>query len=277
MPHVQLDPTTRVHYEVHGATPDGATPDLVLVHGTGGSSATTWTHLLEPLGATEHPVRRIITVDYAGSGDTTDDGGALEVHALAAQVRAAIDDARSDRFDLVGFSLGAVTAAHLAAEMPAGLERLILLCGWARSADDARLGLEMQLWQQLAATDPHALATLLAITGYSPAWLARRPPRALEQAIRQTVATLAPGFGRQAELDARIDLTAQLPRIAAPTLVLAAAHDQMIPAHHSAALAAGIAGAQYDELPTGHLAIYEAPELLVARVLAFVERGARVA
>lgn len=276
MPYAELDPDTRISYRIHGGPQAGAQPDLVLLHGTGGSSATTWTHLLDPLGA-EPGRRRIITIDYAGSGETTDAGGPLEIGALAAQVRAAIDDAGSERFDLLGFSLGAVVAAQLAATSPAGLHRLILLSGWARSADDSRLGIQMALWQHLAGSDPQALASLLALTGYSPQWLGRRPRRAAEQAIRQTVATLAPGFARQAELDARIDLTEQLPRIAAPTLVLAAAHDHMIPPHHGQALAAAIPGAEYDELPTGHLAIYEAPELLVARVLAFLEPPTAVA
>lgn len=269
MPTVALDGATRVHYRC--STGGSAQhPDLVLVHGTGGSGALSWGHLIEPLGGGERGGRRVITVDLAGSGDTTDDGAPLTVDALARQVRAAVDDAGARDFDLFGFSLGAVVSAHLAAEAPAGLRRLILLSGWARSADDARLGLEMALWQHLVATDPRALATLLALTGYSPAWQARRPRRALDQAIEQTVATLAPGFARQAELNTRVDLTAQLGRIAVPTLVLGAAEDQMVPVHHSRSLAAEIPGARLEELPTGHLSIYEAPQQLVERVLAFL-------
>lgn len=271
---VALDAATHVHYRCSDGGAEGEHPDLVLVHGTGGSSQLSWGHLIEPLGGGAGGRRRIITVDLSGSGDTTDDGAPLTVEALARQVRAAIDDAGGRPFDCLGFSLGAVVSAYLAAELPAGLRRLILLSGWARSADDARLGLEMTLWQRLVATDPEALATLLAMTGYSPAWLARRPVRALEQAVAQTVATLAPGFARQAELNTRVDLTAQLARIAVPTLVLGAADDQMVPFHHSEALAAEIPGARLEALPTGHLSIYEAPARLVERVLGFLEDGA---
>ncbi len=270
MPFAQLDAHTRVHYRLAGEPAGDDIPDLVLVHGTGGSALTNWDHLIEPLGGGPGGGRRIIAVDYAGSGQTTDDGGPLQVAGLAAQVRAAIEAAGDRPFDLIGFSLGAVVAAHLAAEDHRGLRRLILLSGWARSADDARLTVQMGLWQHLAATDPPALAQVLLITGYSPEWLAPRPDRAIRQALEQTVATLAPGFARQAELDTRVDLTAQLPRITTPTLVLGATHDQMVPVHHARALAAGLPHATYVELPTGHLSIYEAPALLAEQVLAFL-------
>lgn len=270
MPLVDVDAGTRVHYRTAGQSAAGR-PDLVLVHGTGGDSQLSWGHLIEPLGGGTPGTRRVIAVDLAGSGGTQDDGGPLTVPALARQVRAAIDDAGARPFDLLGFSLGAVACAHLAADDAAGLRRLVLLSGWARSADDARLSLEMALWQRLAASDPVALATLLAMTGYSPAWLAGRPARALEQAIERTVATLAPGFARQAELNTRVDLSGHLGRITAPTLVLGATDDQMVPVQHSRALAAEIGGARLEELPTGHLSIYEAPALLAERVVAFLD------
>jgi 3-oxoadipate enol-lactonase len=214
--------------------------------------------------------RRVLVVDYSGSGDTADDGTPLSLGGLAAQVRAVIDDAGGRNFDLLGFSLGACVATELAAHHPAGLRRLVLLSGWAASEADARMGLQFGLWRHLHATDRRALAELLTLTGFSPNYLAARPSKVLAQAVERTIATLAPGFERQCELDERIALTSSLGAITVPTLVLGATHDQMVPVHHAHALAAGIAGAAYEELPTGHLSLFEAPDQLVAATLAFL-------
>lgn len=269
MPHASLPDGTQVHYlALHEPAGPPSDPPLVLLHGTGGAAQLSFGHLAAGLGGER---RRVIGIDYAGSGDTTDPGGRLELAALVAQVRAAIEHAGLAAFDLLGFSLGACVAAAIAADDPGGLRRLVLLSGWARSADDARLLVELELWEELASADPEALARLLLLTGYSPAFMAARPRRALDQALAQTVRTLAPGFARQAELDRRIDLTAALPRIAAPTLVLGAAHDHMVPPHHARRLAELIPAAQYAELSTGHLSIYEDPAALTDAARAFLE------
>lgn len=268
-PVATLDPASRVGYLVAGEPADPATPDLVLLHGTGGSAATDWTHLLELFGAGSG--RRVIAVDYSGSGATEDDGAPLTLPGLAAQVRAAIAAAGDRPFDLLGFSLGACVAAQLTGTDPHGLRRLMLLAGWAESASDARVALQFGLWEHLHEADVRALAELLALTGFSPGYLAARPPKAIEQALRRTIATLAPGFARQCDLDRRVDLREVLPAITVPTLVISAAEDQMVPAHHAVALAAAIPGARTATVPGGHLALYESPRELAALVTGFLD------
>lgn len=270
MPFAEFDAAARVHYVTAGEPADAATPDLVLVHGTGGDAATNWGHLMEPLAAGR---RRVIAVDYSGSGATTDDGAPLTLDALAAQVRAVIDHAGGRPFDLVGFSLGACVAALLAATPASspGLRRLVLLSGWLDSTTDTRFALQFGLWRRLFATDRPALAEHLMLTGFSPGYFDGRPARAIEQALANTVATLAPGFDRQCELDVRVDLTAVAPRISTPTLALVATHDQMVPPAHGRALAAAIPGARVAELPSGHLSLYEVPGAVVEQVLTFID------
>ncbi|MBO9531887.1 MAG: alpha/beta hydrolase [Solirubrobacteraceae bacterium] len=270
MPFAELDAATRVHYLVAGEPGDETTPDLVLVHGTGGGALTTWAHLMEPFGAGR---RRVIAIDYSGSGETTDDGASLTLERLAAQVRAVIDEAVGDDrpFDLLGFSLGACVATQLAASDPRGLRRLMLLSGWIDTTGDARAGLQFGLWRRLHATDPQALAEHLALTGFSAGYYDGRPTKAVEQSLATTIATLAPGFDRQCELDTRVDLTTVAPLVTAPTLAIVATDDQMVPPHHGRALAAAIPGARVEELPSGHLSMYEVPAELTARVLAFLD------
>jgi len=105
MPYASTD-TARVHYTLEG---DG--PALVLLHGTGGDGYSHWGQLTRHLT----PARRVICPDYAGSGRTTDHGGALTLDELVAQTLAVLDAEGLDRVDLAGYSLGAVIAAALAA------------------------------------------------------------------------------------------------------------------------------------------------------------------
>lgn len=77
------------------------------MHGAGGSAASNWDHLVERF-AERHTVVR---PNYAGSGQTTDTGGRLQLDDLVEQVIGSAVDAGQERFDLAGFSLGAVVAA----------------------------------------------------------------------------------------------------------------------------------------------------------------------
>ena len=254
---VTVDAGTTVEYLVVGEP--GPLPDLILLHGTGGSATTNWSHLLDPLVAAG---RRVIAVNSSGSGATTDPGGALETGQLVQQVLAVADATASTEFDLTGFSLGAVVAAQLAADHPGRVRRLVLIAGWA-SSRDGRAPLQFALWQHLAEADPQALAAFLTLTGFSPGFLTRRPEKATAKLVADTLATLQPGFARQAELDARVDLTEWAPEITAPTLVIGNDEDQMVPVASTRALAAMIPGSRYVELASGHLVLFEQPAELV--------------
>lgn len=263
MPQVRVDHHTVIDYFLAGDS--GPQPDLLLIHGTGGTARSNWEHLAP--GLTDG--RRVIAPDLAGSGATTDHGGRLELPELVAQAGAAADDAGAQRYDVVGFSLGAAVAAALAATHPERVRRLVLIGGWASSAD-GRAQLLFGLWHHLHRTDPGALARLFTLTGFSAPFLAKRPPQVVERMVERTLATLPPGIGRQAELDGRLDLTALLPSITAPTLVVAGTHDAMVPPAGSGALAAAIAGAQYLELDSGHLVLFEQPAALTDAISRFL-------
>lgn len=256
MPSVRVDAETTVEYVVAGE--HGPVPDLVLVHGTGGTAVTNWAHLTGDLIADG---RRVVAPNLSGAGATTDDGGPLTVERLAEQVLAAADDAGAGIFDLAGFSLGAVVAAHLAARHPGRVRRLVLIAGWVSSAD-GRTGLQFGLWRRLAETDPEALVRLLTLTGFSAGYLARRPARATEQLVAEGLATLQPGVARQALLDEHVDIHAAARAITVPTLVIGNDDDAMVPVEGARELAALIPGARYEELQSGHLVLYEQPAAL---------------
>src|SRR5205085_2104612 len=131
---------TTVHY-----TTAGTGPALVLVAGTGLPAQINYGHLVDAFA----DARTVVLPDYAGSGETTDPGGPLTVDLLATQVAAAARAASDEPVDLVGFSLGAVVAAAVAATRPELIRRLVLIAGWT-GPDDARHELAIDLWARLA-------------------------------------------------------------------------------------------------------------------------------
>ncbi len=247
---------------------DGAGPALVLVHGTGGDARSNWDGMVGRLSQEW----TVIRPDYAGSGDTRDDGRPLTTPYLAGQVIAAAQAAGAERFHLMGYSLGAGVAVEIAGTQPEKVASLTLLAGMASGAD-ARLRLEFELWRDLIRTDRRAMARLILLTGFSPDALSGMGEAAVRQAVEDILSGVNwEGMARQTALDLTIDVEDRLDHIAAPTLVLGCTHDHMVPPAHARHLAERIAGAQYADLPTGHLAPMEAPDAVVDAVSAFLRR-----
>ncbi|GAA2209739.1 alpha/beta fold hydrolase [Nonomuraea monospora] len=235
----------------------GAGPGLVMVHGTGGDAVTNYAHLVPGLA----DVRTVITPDYAGSGRTFDPGGDLTLDLLAGQVAAAFEEPS----DLVGFSLGAVVAAKVAAERPELVRRLVLIAGWTHLAD-SRLELGLRTWARLAATDPESFAAYGPLVGFSPEFVGSVGAQTL------MAGEPPPGTLRQIELDLRVDIRDLLPTITAPTLVIGNTRDYLVPVAHARALHAAIPGSQYAELDSGHVVLHERPQEVTTLIRDFITR-----
>ena len=96
------------------------TPPVVLVHGWGGSFASTWqrsgfTELLRDAG------REVIGVDLLGHGTAPKPHEPEAYGDLGARVLEAMPD---EPVDAVGFSLGAITLLRLAMDHPKRFQRL---------------------------------------------------------------------------------------------------------------------------------------------------------
>jgi pimeloyl-ACP methyl ester carboxylesterase len=244
---------------------DGQGPGVVLVHGTAGDGETHWGPVAERLAERWTVVRP----DYAGSGQTEDDGRPLAVTELAGQVVAAAAAAGLDRFHLLGFSLGAVVAVQVAADHPERVRSLVLLGGFVSSAD-SRLQMILKLWRALGERDRGTLVRHWILTGFSPAFLSSLTPQMLEDNVALGLATKNwEGVRRQIDLDLAVDIHATAARVVAPTLVVGCRQDQVVPPAHARALAARIPGADYAELDCGHCGPLEVPDALLALVEPF--------
>ncbi|SHE57552.1 alpha/beta fold hydrolase [Streptoalloteichus hindustanus] len=257
MPSVRTAGST-VHYEVTGSG-----PGLVMVHGSGGDARANFGHLVDRFADR----RTVITPDYSGSGETTDGGGPLTLDQLVEQVVAATDAVSGEPVDLLGFSLGAVVAAALAAKHSERVRRLVLLAGWVRH-DDPRHQLHFDMWRRLGSTDPGLLVRFLTLSGFSPGYLSGLGHQGLAQLLAGS--SPAPGVLRQADLDLRADIRDRTHLVTAPTLVVGNRQDQMVPVEHTRALHEAIAGSRYVELDSGHLVLFERPDELVGIVREFL-------
>ncbi|MBY8977444.1 alpha/beta hydrolase [Rhodobacteraceae bacterium NNCM2] len=246
---------------------EGSGPALVLIHGTGGDGAANWEDVTKDLSRDF----TILRPDYTGSGETEDDGRALSVDYFAEQVMAAVVDAGLGEFAVAGFSLGAAVAARIAADRPDRARSLILIAGFTRP--DPRLKLQFELWRDLIASDHAAMARLVLLTGFSPDTVSGWTFDTVAQAVREIVETQNwAGMARQVEVDLELDVGDAAAKIHAPALVVGGRHDHMVPPAHSRALAAAIRDAVYVELPTGHLAPMERPDLVAREIRAFLAK-----
>ncbi|KOU60816.1 esterase [Streptomyces sp. MMG1533] len=254
--------TTVGNATVHYRT-EGQGPGLLLVHGTGATGETNYGHLFKHF--TEH--HTVIAPDYAGSGDTVDDGAELALDQLVDQVLGASGDVTGEPVDIVGFSLGAVIAAAAAARHPERVRRLVLVAGWARN-DDLRKRLGFQLWRRLADVDPELYSHYISLLLFTPGFLADLDEETFTTSTGGI--EVSEGTLRQIELGLEADIRDLLPGITAPTLVVGCRHDQLVPVQHSRELHEAIADSTYLEIESGHLVPAESPDELVDAIQKFL-------
>ncbi|WP_397473672.1 alpha/beta fold hydrolase [Pusillimonas sp.] len=245
---------------------DGDGPAMVLVSGTGGDLHSNWDHLMPALAAR----RKVVRVDYSGSGHTQDNGGALSIDLLAQQVLAAARACNVGQFDLVGYSLGAAVAACIAAQHPELVRSLVLLAPFA-DGREPRIRLQFEVWQQLIRSDRATFARLVLLNGFSRGFLGGFNDSQMNEWVELICKTNRwDGMLRQVELDARLDIRQQLAGINSPTLIIGCAQDHIVGPESARGIAAAISGSRYAELDAGHMAPFERPKEFLGLIDDFV-------
>ncbi|NKZ03061.1 alpha/beta fold hydrolase [Actinomadura latina] len=242
---------------------EGSGPALVLVHGVGPGSG-----MWDPLVDRFTGRHTVVLPDLAGSDAAEDDGSPLTIEALAAQVIAVIEDTGAAPADLVGFSMGAPTAAAAAALRPDLVRRLIPVAGLAHGGDEYVRQL-VGAWLSLTGS-PEGFGRLGTLAAYSPPFLNKIGPEMVEQLhgfMRPTDGRL-----RQLGLLPGLDIRGLLPKIEAPTLVVGCTQDRTVPVQNHREFAAGIPGSEYVELDSGHVVMMERTDEFVDLVQDFFDR-----
>lgn len=216
-----------------------------------------WRHWMRFLGEGY----RFIRYDERGCGMTGGDARGLSLANWLADLEAVVDAARIEQpFALLGISQGAAACLAYAVKHPHRVSHLILYGGYARGAyergnaeaarmyhaivDIARGGWEDQnpVFRQLftARFIPDASETQLQ-------WF--------NELARTT--TTAESAGALLEARAHINVTALLPQVEVPTLVMHGREDGVVPLEEGRLLAASIPGARFVELDSRNHVLLE--------------------
>lgn len=233
---------------------------VVVLSNSLGSTRAMWDAQVESLAAHF----RVVRYDTRGHGDSPVPDGPYTLDDLADDLVALLDRLDVSRAHLVGLSLGGMTAMRLAARNPERVDRLVVLCTGARLEPASA-------WTDRAATvradGTIAVAPAVVERWFTPGFLASNPAirRECEQMVAQTPAE---GYAACCEAIATMDLRADLPLIAAPTLAVAGADDPATPEPMLAAIAAAVPNGRLLVVPdAAHLANAEQPGVITPAII----------
>ncbi|MFF4509370.1 alpha/beta fold hydrolase [Streptomyces sp. NPDC001401] len=242
-----------MYYENHGirGSGDDTRRPLVLLHGGAHTVGLSFAAVLPALA----DGRRVVAPELQGHGHTADTDRDLTVANLASDVVALLDELGIAQADLIGFSLGGLTALEIAVRHPERAGRLVLAATPYRQDgyhDDVR-------------TPDYT----------SP----RLPSRADFQEMADAYAAVAPHPRHFPDFLAKVTAAAHAPLpwtaddlrgLEAPTLLVVGDSD-FVRVEHAAEMQELIPGAQLAVLPaTTHVALMRRTSLLVPLLTEFL-------
>jgi 3-oxoadipate enol-lactonase len=241
---------------------------VVVFGGSLGSDLRMWEPQVAPLVERGF---RVVRYDTRGHGASPVPPGPYELEDLGADVLALLDELGVARAHLVGLSLGGMTGMWLGVHAPDRIASLVLCC------TSAKLG-PPSMWAERA-RKVRAEGTASVAEAGAGRWLtepyAKSHPDAAEFLRAMIAAVPAEGYAACCELIERMDQLDALPKISAPTLVIAGAEDPATPPEdHARPIAEGIPGARLEVVAdAAHLGNYERPEEFTRLILDHLERA----
>ncbi|MEU4344854.1 alpha/beta hydrolase [Nocardia sp. NPDC023852] len=231
-------------------TVTGTGPGLLLAHGASGTIDSNFGSIIPTLAMTH----TVVAPEYPA------DDFPLALDDLADALVDAAVDAGVETCVVLGFSLGTTVAVRAATRHPERVRGLLLAAGFAKA--DNRIRLAMQTWQGLLGRgDTDTFARFTLATAFSPAYTNSLSAHVVADLVRDTAASVPGGTLQQSRLVETVDITADLPRVTVPTLVVNATEDLLVDPDNSRYLAAAIPGADYTEIRAGHVLMVEQPDL----------------
>jgi len=253
-----------IAYEV-----EGRGDPVLLLMGLGGDRHG-W-DLVRPALAARH---RLVLVDHRDAGESAEATAPYGLGDVAADALGVMDALGVERFHVVGASMGGAVAQHLALQAPTRVAALVLVSTWART--DAMLAAVLGSFRLLR----ERLAPAEFLAAIAPwAFTARHfeaPSAELAaflDAARGGPPPSVAAYRRQADACLAHDVTALLPLLATPSLVLVGEDDVLTPPRYARALAAALGRAEVAVVPaSGHACFLESPKAVAERVLRFLAR-----
>jgi pimeloyl-[acyl-carrier protein] methyl ester esterase len=258
-----------LYHEVHGK--EGG-QDVVLLHGWS-LNLRVWDGLVRELA----PRFRLIAIDLPGHGRSDWDPRATTPAAQAWRVHETLAPL-TERYALLGWSLGGQLALDLAAALPAGIERLALIATTPKflAGPNWRCGTPRPLLARLA----HRLHSEgeRAVNDFLALQVRGSAPRTAARVLAKLRAALSThGAARPEALMSGLvrlrdgDMRPALPMVRVPALVMAGQRDRIIRPAASRALAAALPQARYVEVAgAAHAPFLSHPGQFVRQLAGFL-------
>jgi aminoacrylate hydrolase len=238
---------------------------LLLIPGLGGS-AVFWNAIAPALAQRF----KIILMDHRGAGRSDRPQQSYSVELLARDAVDALDHFEVTRAHLVGHSTGGAIAQVLAIDYPDRVNRIVLSGSWAKPDAQFRLLFETRL-AILERSGPETYTAMSQFLGGPPDWIRDHIP-IVQSAIANAKADLTPiaVAAERIRMVMAFNRLADLHKVVAPSLVIAATDDVIVPFHLSEELVRAIAGAQLLRTSGGHFFPRVNPRLFNEMVANFI-------
>jgi pimeloyl-ACP methyl ester carboxylesterase/DNA-binding SARP family transcriptional activator len=204
--------------------------------------------------------RRLLRYDARGNGLSDWDVGEVGFDAWYADFEAVVDASGFERFPVLGISQGAASAIAYAARHPERVSHLILLGAFAAGRRDPEGVAQRQAMSTLIRTgwaDENPAFRQLFASLFIPGATRELADAFNELQQRTTTAECA---ARYYEAAGQLDVREFLPQVKAPTLVMHARGDAVVPIEAGRLLAAGIPNARFVALPgQNHILLEDEP------------------
>ncbi|WP_116047991.1 3-oxoadipate enol-lactonase [Amycolatopsis palatopharyngis] len=242
--------TVAVNHVVEGQE-DG---EVVVLSGSLGSDLRMWQPQVAPLVAAGY---RVVRYDHRGHGDTPAPRGPYGLGDLSGDLFALLDGLGVGSAHIVGLSLGGMVGMWAGANRPERVRSLTLCC---TSAEIEPRSMWSERAELVLSKGMAAVADSAVDRWFTAAWRDADPCGAEEfgDMIR---ATDPVGYAGCCAAIETMDLVGELPRIAAPTLVISTADDPSTPPEHGRRIAESVPDARLEIVAdAAHLGNVQQPE-----------------
>ena len=265
MPYLQVN-GAQIHYHIDDFADPWLDREVVLLHHAAAGNLHRWRAWVPVLA--RH--RRIIRFDMRGHGKTPPPtGGRFFLQNLAADIAGVMDGLDIDRVHLVGASAGGIISLRFAHEFPDRLHSLSLVASTPNLAQTGA-SIDTGVWRRIL-EEPGAKAGLLSDAGKRVG--PEADPRLIEWYPGERDKTPSKVVLALQDCLLGKDLTPLLPQVPAPTLILAAAQDEITPLEIQQLMLRQMPNAALETFEgVGHNMKVEIPDILAGRVLEFIDR-----
>jgi 3-oxoadipate enol-lactonase len=262
MPRVEVN-GIQLYYELHG--PEDAE---VLVLSNGVLMSTGSWGMQTPVLSRHY---RVLLYDCRGMWQSDHPEGPYTMAEHADDLAGLLDALGIARAHIGGISYGGEIGMHFALQYPDRTRSLVVASSVSQL--DPQLRGWMESWIAAARSgDPELLFQVTYPLNFSEYWIAANGP-ALAAARERYRQIDMPAMLELFLCFSRLDITADLPRIAAPTLVLVGEEDLLKPRKYAELIARQIPHAELAIMPrAGHAVCWEQPDLFNTLVLGFLAK-----